>query len=104
MRDMVDLIFIFPCPVKYPSLIPALPRIFAPVGKSGPFIILASSSTEVSLSSMSFTVASITSPRLCGGIDVAIPTVIPFDPFTKSCGNLDGSTLGRFCRDFIRGR
>lgn len=32
------------------------------------------------------TVASITSPRLCGGMDVAIPTAIPSEPFTRRLG------------------
>ena len=37
---------------------------------------------------------SITSPKLCGGIFVAIPTAIPIEPFTNTLGNLDGKTLG----------
>ena len=45
---------------------------------------------------MIFTAASMVSPRLCGGMDVAIPTAIPFEPFTKRLGNLDGSTVGSF--------
>ena len=42
---------ILPLPVLYASSIPLLPRIVAPVGKSGPFIISISSSMSVSLSS-----------------------------------------------------
>ena len=42
------------------------------------------------------TVASIVSPKLCGGIDVAIPTAIPLDPFTNRFGYLDGNTDGSF--------
>ena len=33
---------------------------------------------------------------MCGGIDVAIPTAIPFDPFTSKLGNLAGNTVGSF--------
>ena len=39
---------------------------------------------------------SITSPRLCGGIFVAIPTAIPIVPFTRIFGNLLGKTTGSF--------
>ena len=39
-------------------------------------------------------VASIISPRLCGGIFVAYPAEIPFVPFTSKLGNLAGSTVG----------
>ncbi len=42
---------ILPFPVLYASSIPVLPRIVAPVGKSGPFTISNNSSIEVSLSS-----------------------------------------------------
>ena len=46
------------------------------------------------LLSIILTAALITSVRLCGGILVAIPTAIPFEPFTRRFGNLDGSTVG----------
>ena len=46
--------------------------------------------------SIKCTVASITSPKLWGGIDVAIPTAIPLEPFTKRLGYLEGSTAGSF--------
>jgi len=39
-------------------------------------------------------VASITSPRLCGGIFVAYPADIPVVPFTKRFGNFAGNTVG----------
>ena len=39
-------------------------------------------------------VASIISPKLCGGIFVAYPAEIPFVPFTKRFGNLAGNTVG----------
>jgi len=70
--------------------------IIAPVGKSGPFTILHKSSIEHSGSSMILTAASMVSPRLCGGIEVAIPTAIPLEPFTSRFGNLDGRTTGSF--------
>ena len=40
--------------------------------------------------------ASITSPKLCGGIFVAIPTAIPLVPEIKRFGNLAGKTTGSF--------
>ena len=55
-----------------------------------------SSSISQSGSSITLIVASITSFRLCGGIDVAIPTAIPFDPLTRRLGNLLGITTGSF--------
>ena len=92
---------IFPRPVRYASLIPVVPRIIPPVGKSGPFTISNNSSISVprfcsTSLSMIFTTALITSLKLCGGILVAIPTAIPVVPFTKRFGNLDGSTTGSF--------
>ncbi len=44
--------------------------------------------------SMSAIVPSMTSPRLCGGMLVAMPTAIPDDPLTRSWGNLAGRTVG----------
>ena len=66
------------------SLIPSLPRICPPVGKSGPLI-----SSKSSLSSrLGFLIIAlrplINSPKLWGGILVAIPTAIPEDPFKSS--------------------
>ena len=40
--------------------------------------------------------ASITSPRLCGGMLVAMPTAMPPEPLTSRFGNLAGSTTGSF--------
>ncbi len=71
------------------------------VGKSGPFMNSNNSSTVTSLvtvkgsrftlvlSIMKFT-ASITSPRLCGGILVAIPTAIPSLPIKRRFGSFAG--------------
>ena len=92
---------IFPRPVRYASSIPLVPRISAPVGKSGPLMICKTSSMEVCLPSstwlsMIFTTAAMTSRRLWGGIFVAMPTAIPVPPFTRRFGNLDGSTVGSF--------
>ena len=39
-------------------------------------------------------IASMTSPKLCGGMFVAIPTAIPVEPLTKRFGYLAGSTDG----------
>ena len=91
----------FPRPVRYASLIPAVPRIVPPVGKSGPLTIVKSSSISVPRSSntwlsMIFTTPLITSRRLCGGILVAIPTAIPVVPLTNRFGKRDGSTVGSF--------
>ena len=82
---------IFPRPVLYASSIPLLPRIVAPVGKSGPFTISRISSIVVSrcssmVLSIILTTASTTSLRLWGGILVAIPTAIPEVPFTRRFG------------------
>jgi hypothetical protein len=40
--------------------------------------------------------ASMTSPRLCGGIFVAMPTAMPPAPFTNRLGKRAGSTTGSF--------
>ena len=55
-----------------------------------------SCSTVASGLSMVNTMASHTSPRLWGGILVAIPTAIPSEPFTRRLGNFEGSTVGSF--------
>ncbi len=39
-----------------------------------------------------------TSPRLCGGMFVAIPTAIPAEPLTSRFGNRAGSTVGSLAR------
>ena len=92
---------ILPRPVRYASSIPLVPRISAPVGKSGPLTIFKISSILVSpfssiWSSMIFTTAPMISRRLCGGMFVAIPTAIPDVPFTRRFGNLAGRTVGSF--------
>ena len=57
-----------------------------PVGKSGPGSIVISSSMVASGLSISMVVASMTSPRLCGGMLVAMPTAIPAEPLTSRFG------------------
>ena len=39
-------------------------------------------------------IASTISPRLCGGMFVAMPTAIPDEPFISRFGSFDGSTTG----------
>ncbi len=83
-----------PRPVRTASLMPARPTMIPPVGKSGPWMYLRSFSSLSSGFFMSATVASTTSPRLCGGILVAIPTAMPSDPLTSRFGNRAGKTFG----------
>ena len=45
-------------------------------------------------SSIIATAAAQTSDRLCGGMLVAMPTAMPVQPLTKSCGILAGTTIG----------
>ena len=48
----------------------------------------------ISLFSIKARVPFIISPKLCGGILVAIPTAIPPAPFTKRLGYWAGKTVG----------
>ncbi len=82
-----------PRPVRYASRMPDRPTMIAPVGKSGPFTCFIRSSTFASGLSISVTTASITSPRLCGGMFVAMPTAMPALPFTSRFGKRAGSTF-----------
>ena len=50
----------------------------------------------MSLFSIKARVPLITSPKLCGGILVAIPTAIPPAPLTKRFGYWAGNTEGSF--------
>src|SRR3972149_343904 len=65
-----------------------------PVGKSGPLTISESSSVVVSGASISLTMASQISPRLCGGQFVAMPTAMPLAPFTSRLGSRGGRGVG----------
>ena len=73
---------------------PLLPIIIPPVGKSGPGRHSIRSATSASGLSINRHIASTTSPRLWGGILVAIPTAIPDEPLTSRLGNLAGRTVG----------
>ncbi len=83
-----------PLPVRYASRIPWRPKICAPVGKSGPLTNCIRSSGVASGFSSTWVTASMTSPRLWGGMLVAIPTAIPWEPLTRRLGKRDGSTTG----------
>ena len=69
---------------------PCRPRIMPPVGKSGPGTMPIRSSIESPGLSISATQASITSPRLCGGMLVAMPTAMPPAPLTRRLGKRAG--------------
>ena len=73
---------------------PFAPSATPPVGKSGPLMIFKISFKSQFGSSILLMVASITSPRLCGGILVAYPADIPVAPLTSKFGNLAGKTVG----------
>ena len=83
-----------PLPFLYPCLIISFPIIIPPVGKSGPGICFINSDNFISLLLIKANVPSITSPKLCGGILVAIPTAIPPAPLTSKLGNFEGNTSG----------
>ena len=53
-----------------------------------------SSSVVMSGLSSIMQVASIVSPRLCGGMFVAMPTAMPFEPLTSRFGKRAGRTFG----------
>jgi len=76
----------------------SLPTMFAPVGKSGPLTCCIRSSTAASGFSMRWTVASMISPRLCGGMFVDIPTAMPEEPLSRRFGTAAGSTSGSVSR------
>ena len=65
---------------------PWRPRMMPPVGKSGPGTMLMRSSIVSAGLSISATQASMTSPRLCGGMLVAMPTAMPPAPLTRRFG------------------
>ena len=72
------------------------PIITPPVGKSGPGIYFINCFIVISLFSIKAKVPSIISPKLWGGILVAIPTAIPPAPLTKRFGYCAGRTDGSF--------
>ena len=85
-----------PRPVLYASSRPERLKIIPPVGKSGANTIFISSSIVISGFLANAQTASITSPKLWGGILVAIPTAIPLVPDINKFGNLAGKTVGSF--------
>ena len=74
----------------------SFPIITPPVGKSGPGICFINSFILISLFSIKAKVPLIISPKLCGGILVAIPTAIPPAPLTSKFGYWAGKTVGSF--------
>ncbi len=87
---------IFPTPVSYMDSRSSLLQTMPPVGKSGPFTYFISSRVVMFSFSIYALVASMISPRLCGGILVTMPTAMPSEPFTSRLGNRQGRTLGSF--------
>ena len=85
-----------PRPVSYAFRIPSRPRMMPAVGKSGPGTSRISSGTVTFGFSMTWMAAFTTSPMLCGGMEVAIPTAIPELPLTSRFGKRDGRTRGSF--------
>ena len=77
---------------------PARPTMMPPVGKSGPGTMrhIADSfwSAVASGCSMAQMTQSMTSPRLWGGMFVAMPTAMPDDPLTSRFGKGAGRTAG----------
>src|SRR5207249_1573058 len=56
---------------------PSMPQIMPPVGKSGPLTSFIRSATVMAGLSICAQTPSMISPRLCGGMFVAIPTAMP---------------------------
>ena len=84
-----------PRPVSYAVRIAmGSSTITPPVGKSGPGISASSSSRPASGFFTSSSAAAQTSPALCGGMLVAMPTAIPAAPLASRLGKLAGSTTG----------
>ena len=73
---------------------PWRPMITPPVGKSGPGTMSISSSMVERGIVDQARQASITSPRLWGGMLVAMPTAMPPEPLTSRLGKRAGSTVG----------
>ena len=83
-----------PRPLVYALTTPWMPRICPAVGKSGPGTSLIRSAIVTFGSLTSARHASMTSPKLCGGMFVAMPTAMPDEPFTSKFGMRVGSTDG----------
>ena len=83
-----------PRPVSKALRMPERPRMMPAVGKSGPGTICISASSEMSGSAISASVASMISDGLCGGMLVAMPTAMPFEPLIRRFGKDAGRTCG----------
>ena len=75
---------------------PLRPMMMPAVGKSGPLIYSIRPARSMSGLSMYAMHPSITSPRLWGGMLVAMPTAMPWLPLTSRLGKRQGSTWGSF--------
>ena len=84
--DAVARILKVPRPDSYASLMPPRPTIRPPVGRSGPGTKRISASRSASGCLIRWRAAAMTSPRLCGGMFVAMPTAIPDEPLTSRFG------------------
>ena len=73
---------------------PDRPMMTPPVGKSGPLIYSISPARSMSGSSIIAHMPRTTSRRLWGGMLVAMPTAMPWLPFTSRLGKRLGSTWG----------
>ncbi len=73
---------------------PLRPWMVAPVGKSGPCTYCSMSPGSRSGFSSSASRPSQISPRLWGGILVAMPTAMPSAPLTSRLGTREGMTDG----------
>ncbi len=91
-----------PRPVRYASSMPLWPRIVAPVGKSGPLMMVRRASRSSSLLASGWSryhsTPCATSRRLCDGMFVAMPTAMPADPLTSRFGYRAGRTDGSCVR------
>jgi hypothetical protein len=83
-----------PRPVSYASRTPSRPTICPPVGRSGPGTNRISVARSAPGCLIRWRAAAITSPRLCGGMFVAMPTAMPLEPFTSRFGYAAGSATG----------
>ena len=75
-----------------------------PVGKSGPGMWASRSAVLASGLAIRWMAASHTSPALCGGMLVAMPTAMPAAPLASRFGNAPGSTVGSFSTPSYVGR
>ena len=87
---------ILPWPFSKASVIPSTPLIIPPVGKSGPLTISLSSENDAFGFLINLIVAFKISVKLWGGISVANPAAIPFEPLINKLGIRDGKTIGSY--------